>query len=1464
MDRGSRQPLATRCLAAGLLWLAGLPLLGTGPIEAAQAPRRQAPSVYPETSNTADQLLRAADSHVQAKQWSEAIDLYQRVIQQFGGAMAALPTGPEADSRTFVDARSFCQRRLAALPPEALAIYQGRVDAQAERWYRDGTANRDRSLVRRVVDEAFCSSWGDDALETLGDWAFQDGQFAEALESYRRLLPDPDGRAGLVHPTIGLDRAQVIVKTWIVRVSMGEPGPTAGEVDAFRQEFPEAQGSLTGRTGPLADVALRAIADDRLRRTDPLDLSWPTFGGSITRNRTLAEVVDVGSPQWSVKIDRVTSGRGAAPFGSRPNLIVGVSADPIAAYHPIVLGEQVVIADDRVVRAYTLSERPRSVDDVLWQYPPQGPRTASPTARGNVRSARHSLTAAGDRIFARLGPTGSSGGQGNSEVVALDLARQGAFLWKVKASEVEVPNRAREARNRAAIGFEAAPAADARSVYVALSETGPQISTWVACLSAETGQVRWIQFVCSAPPVVAENGGGFGGMMMNMAPITPPPDAGQRMLTIDGGSVYYQTSLGGLASLDAETGRLRWLSTYPRIERSNLTTFDRDLSPAIAAGGRLYFCPNDSAIVCAFDEATGRLLWKREDLPRIDQLLGVAQGRLIATGDHVWTLDADTGKTLSTWPDNLTGFEGFGRGLLAGGQVLWPTRTEIQVLDLATGLRAAGQPPIQLTQKFEQGGGNLVAGDGYLVVASGDNLTVYSQNSRLIQRFEQEIARTPERASPYFSLAQIAESTGDEPLALKNLDAAVTRAQPADLVDGRPLAEVARGRRHALLMRLGDRSARAGDWTAAKTRFAAAADGAAPGRDRLAASLKLAEAERALGQPADAVATLQKLLVDDASRTLSVPIDDRQTVRADLRIADLLGSILKESGRTAYAPYDAQARTLLRKAVDNGDARTLEAIGSVYPAADCLPEALLRLGRLRRERGQTDEAARAFKRLLAEPGGTDSDRATAWLELGRCHERRKLWAAARDAYAQAARFDRVPVPAIDPGRTAAEVARQAMTNPSIQRLGPAHGELSPPLPLARRWAKALDGPHRLLTAAGDPPTGDTSRTFLARGARIQAVNPVTGDLPWTAELPAEPIWAGYVADRLVVAGPRTLSAIGIDDGKPSWTFEPTREAGEPAGPDPFAGDGKTSSGKTSEPTLSGFQVIGDRILCRVGDRQLLAIEGETGLAAWSFSTQGGTITPHFVAGANRTVIQLRGPNSVVVLDSADGRCLAEFDQAQTTAAWTRAPLAIDEDHIVSAVDNQTVAAIDVQRGVESWRWVDDNPLPRSAQPVFLGDAQNLLVLFDGKELVRLDSRSGGKLWSRPLGKEDVSDRPDALAIDDRRVYFANDLGLGALNLQDGNPAWTQWLGEPNSGWSLILARQCLVAYPRRPGDRPESMLPIVFYNRADGSPVQRFVIASPVRQLAVGLNPQGALIATQDGLWSLGEFRGTVPDTVKR
>ena len=111
----------------------------------AQAPARSGSRFIPNDSDDAERLLRNAANQARDRQWSEALDLYQRVIERYGEKVARLPKGePGADPADefvlYMDGRRYCHRRIAQMPPEAREIYRNRIDPMAGRWYREGAA----------------------------------------------------------------------------------------------------------------------------------------------------------------------------------------------------------------------------------------------------------------------------------------------------------------------------------------------------------------------------------------------------------------------------------------------------------------------------------------------------------------------------------------------------------------------------------------------------------------------------------------------------------------------------------------------------------------------------------------------------------------------------------------------------------------------------------------------------------------------------------------------------------------------------------------------------------------------------------------------------------------------------------------------------------------------------------------------------------------------------------------------------------------------------------------------------------------------------------------------------------------------------------------------------------------------------------------------------------------------------
>ena len=1496
MNSGSRRfRLRANLPTCTFLWhgllvlvLVGLSLAG-GRV-AAQINPRAATKFYCDSSDTADALLRNATSHVRDRQWAEAVDIYQRVIHQFGEKVAKLPRedgGADGDATNdsvlYVDLRQFCQRQLAALPPEARELYRSRVDVQAERWYRQGEAGRDRALLRRVVEQAFCSSWGDDAIELLGDLAFQDGRFEEALAAYRHLVADKsDPGANLVHPDPSVDLARVAAKKLICRAALGENPSTSADLDAFAVSYPEASGALAGRDGPYLATLKALLKTDGIGPPKQSDVRWPTFAGAPTRTRIAPGPVDVGSVQWQIDLQPVT-------LGVRPRFGRGIGMvtanyrpDRLLAYHPIIVGDQVIFCDEDEIYAYNLNDRPDSSVGVssalvkyVWKHPEDQGNAAPAAARPTAGPPRFTLTAFGDRVYARMGLTtppylgGRSSGGPQNYLVAVDRGTEGKLLWKKPSTDVTVSEKPAEAENRN-LGFEGTPVADARAVYVAMTDRREQISTYVVCLDAETGATRWVRYLGAAS---SDNDPLFG-MGMGMGGVSNPSgnDFGHRLLSLDGPTIYYQTNLGAVVALDAETGSVRWVATYPRVDRNPGSSHDRDLNPAIVHDGLVIVAPDDSNAIHAFDAVSGRLVWKSDpiaDEDKLAHLLGVAQGKLVATGDRVLFFNVKTGKLVHSWPDSRQGFEAYGRGVLAGDKIYWPTRNEIHILDQATGLRS--EPPIKLQETYQQTGGNLAVGDGYLVVAQADKLVVFCQNRRLIQRYREEIARNEKQAGPYFRLARAAEAIGDEALALENLSKTLELARPSETVDGFPLLEAAGDQRFRLLLRMGERSLADKDFVRAAGRFHEAYRGARLDRDRLRARLAESDAQLASGAAGKAVATLHELLMEDRFRNIAVSSEEgRRSTRSDILIADRLATIIRARGRSVYADHDRRARVLYEAGKAAGEPRTLEEVARLFPLSESVPQALLALARVHENAKRPAQAARAYKRLLAT-APTDALRARALLGLARAFEEQKLWAPARDAYAQAlARFSSVNVALEDLGTETplGPLVAQRLVQPPFDRMAGDRAEPPLPVPLTRRWSRPLADPARPIPAEGVPPSTESSRLFLVKGAEIQPVNVADGASGWSYVLESAPVWVGYLDDRIVVGTETGLSALGLEKGNLLWKSD-TAEAGTKRSTGPFAAADAPAGGKAAnEPLgkLHGFRIVGAQVYCLRGDRELIAFDGDTGLIDWSFRPIAGKLNPNVLIGPQRVVLQVLDPKAVLVLDSSDGRRLAEHAQTETDDAWPRPPLPIDDDRVALVLDRRTVGLYDFIKGVNRWVYRESRELPVHGPPRLFGDAERLMLLHDGTELVRLDAATGLKKWSRPLGSENLSERTDALTLDGERVYCVNGQTISGVRLGDGSTAWSRHLVGPRSGWAVELTERCVLVYPgrREDGDELGDGLPLILRRRDTGDLVQRVLFAAPANDVTVRLSPGGALVATPTGLWSLASRQERPMDGTSR
>ena len=108
-----------------LLWIAA----GRADLPMEELPAAKLPG---ESAPTARRLAEAR-KRVEQEQWADAIEEYQRILEEAGDDLVPLNL---QKPRHCVQARRLVHAALAALPPTARRLYQKRVDEQAQKLQR--------------------------------------------------------------------------------------------------------------------------------------------------------------------------------------------------------------------------------------------------------------------------------------------------------------------------------------------------------------------------------------------------------------------------------------------------------------------------------------------------------------------------------------------------------------------------------------------------------------------------------------------------------------------------------------------------------------------------------------------------------------------------------------------------------------------------------------------------------------------------------------------------------------------------------------------------------------------------------------------------------------------------------------------------------------------------------------------------------------------------------------------------------------------------------------------------------------------------------------------------------------------------------------------------------------------------------------------------------------------------------
>jgi outer membrane protein assembly factor BamB len=702
------------------------------------------------------------------ERYEYALAEYRRVLREVEPTLSVRPLREYrgSDGLTSRDSQSQAHEWLARLPPSILDRYQAAIDADAAQLLAEGAATHDRAPLLRLTRDYPVSIQADKALALLGDLAFERGQFEQALDWWQRLIPLPSHerveaqRGEPKSHRKGVDLVRIHAKQTLALIFEAR-SDAAREVEAFRALYPDARGAFAGRDDAYHKILTHWQNELRPAAGAPRLQPWPTFAGDASRNRILEDAprdrLWLDGHTWRVSLP-VLDVKDVAPVWLSATRSLAIPPTP---FHPVIADGQILISDGQTVYSY----------DLLAGKLRFRASTGAPTVRRKAKDSNDlafSVSAAHGRAFARLGvrPNDSR----PRRLVAIDLLTPGEVvdrvLWTADAAAPPPLDAF----------FETDPIIVGERVYAGVVHEGDHSSERLLACYDLSGTRLW-----RTPLAQFDN---------------DPRPPRQSLLAASGSTIVWATHAGGVAAVEAATGRLLWVFRYPAIDA---VSSPRGASSCVIADGRVYVAPVDSTNLFCLDLETGQSLWERPwlkgpsdivaGLPVVSDvvdLLGVVGDRLVFTdGGRAQALDARTGSLLAWQQPGAGKLPGHGRGLLAGPWVFWPTAdldVSWRAVTHADGLlrHPEGVPEYyELTTLRGLPAGNIAFGSGCLAVAGPKELVVYVPAGQQLPQLERDPEAQVAPAKLYrLALAQIEAGHRDDAQAtLARLDRLAPAAQ---------------------------------------------------------------------------------------------------------------------------------------------------------------------------------------------------------------------------------------------------------------------------------------------------------------------------------------------------------------------------------------------------------------------------------------------------------------------------------------------------------------------------------------------------------------------------------------------------------------------------------------------------------------------------------------------------------------
>ncbi len=505
--------------------------------------------------------------------YREALKVYQELFDKLLNRRPGLlyrisPFG------IFVPVSQFVQRRILSYPKEDLAFYRTLHDARAKEAFEQ--ARRQFSLAGHsdIVDNMLATSYGDNALQELGNAALDTGHYLEALE-YFTTIRDFFSDSELLTPELDL-------RIEYCRKKLGDP--SASKIVGTRKKSALSDQSLS---------SLRQVTTKAQYIKPPFHSQKASHPNVATDDYTLhpptEDPLALKEPVWKFELP-------------------GAGNDYYVYSQPVVTKNSIIYRHKNILYGHSILN-----GELRWKND-LGGRAVWQNRNARQYPQEDCLVQDG-MVFSVLYKGGPS--------LAAFNEVTGQLKW---AYGPMVASTSEESRMR----FESAPAGGPRTVYAGYvldnieGRTHTDSEYGVMAFDSTTGRVRWRTRLCRLMP--GKFAGGFAASVRNrIRSFISPPLYHQ-------GTVYYCTNAGVISAMDSRSGRVKWLMRYPYyVAPSDIHDATRGFgrnpdgnymanpfSPMLwynqrplMINERLYVPAVDTKFLFCLDRRTGKVHWSR-------------------------------------------------------------------------------------------------------------------------------------------------------------------------------------------------------------------------------------------------------------------------------------------------------------------------------------------------------------------------------------------------------------------------------------------------------------------------------------------------------------------------------------------------------------------------------------------------------------------------------------------------------------------------------------------------------------------------------------------------------------------------------------------------------------------------------------------------------------------------------------